>query len=90
LFNCINILNMKVFFSITLLLITHVTFSQTKLKNGILKYDVLYDEAQRKENEVINLLPEEMIFYFNDSTTMIDLTTLMGIFRLSYITNKYK
>ncbi len=61
--------------------------SCTKGENeGTIKYDIKFNEDERKKNEIIDLLPETMKYYFKNRSSVSEIS-YMGVFRTAYISN---
>lgn len=56
------------------------------LNEGVLKYRIEYDEDEKKTNNVINLLPTQMSYYFKDGSSK-SMMSFMGFFLAAYISN---
>ncbi|MBK8806904.1 MAG: hypothetical protein IPO21_09755 [Bacteroidales bacterium] len=53
---------------------------------GVLKYQIEYDEEEKKNNSVISLLPNTMSYYFKDGSSK-SMMSFIGFFLAAYISN---
>ena len=53
---------------------------------GIIEYDIEFNEEERKKNEIIDLLPKTMKYYFKNKSAVSEIS-YMGVFRTAYISN---
>ncbi|OQB00085.1 MAG: hypothetical protein BWY22_00009 [Bacteroidetes bacterium ADurb.Bin217] len=53
---------------------------------GVIEYDIEFNEEERKKNEIIDLLPKTMKYYFKNNSAISEIS-YMGVFRTAYISN---
>lgn len=53
---------------------------------GTIKYDIVFDEQEKKERAIIDLLPNTMNYCFKQGSSMSEIS-FMGMFRTAYISN---
>lgn len=75
---------------IKILLITlplFITFSCKKGSNeGTIEYNIEFNEEERKQNEIIDLLPDKMKYFFKNKSSISEIS-YMGVFRTAYISD---
>jgi hypothetical protein len=70
-----------------ILLSLFMNYSCQRGKNeGTIEYDIQFNEEERKKNEIIDLLPNTMKYYFKDKSSISEIS-YMGVFRTAYISN---
>ena len=62
-------------------------FKKKIISEGIIKYEIIYLDDQKK-NPIISLLPKELIIKFNEKNAISKVEGWMGIFSMSGITLK--
>lgn len=60
--------------------------SMTGQNEGVIEYDIEFNEEERKKNEIIDLLPKTMKYYFKNNSAVSEIS-YMGVFRTAYISN---
>lgn len=53
---------------------------------GLIEYTIEFNEEERKTNEIIDLLPNTMKYYFKNNSTLSEIS-YMGVFRAAYMSN---
>lgn len=54
---------------------------------GTIRYDIKFDEEERKERSIIDMLPNTMNYYFKNGSSVSEIS-FMGMFRTAYISNQ--
>lgn len=71
-----------------LALVTILSFSSCKkgYNEGTLTYNIEFDEQEKAERPIIELLPNKMKYYYKNSSSSMEISA-MGMFRTAYISN---
>jgi len=53
---------------------------------GTIKYDITFDEQEKKERAIIDMLPNTMNYYFKQGSSVSEIS-FMGMFRTAYVSS---
>jgi hypothetical protein len=73
-------------------LVLGILFSQSCKRGeneGIITYNIEFNDQEREERPVIDMLPNTMKYYFKDKSAVSEIS-FMGMFRTAYISNVHE